>query len=72
MTNPRPGHAGLRLGDLEAAEEVTVVIDDETGDVLRQARENALPAEGLERLRVEVLGLELVRVLDPLLQRLER
>ena len=66
-----PGPAGLRLGHAEAAEQVAVVVDDEAGDVLRQARQHAVPAEGLERLREEVVRLELVRVFDPLLERLQ-
>ena len=66
-----PGHVVGRLRHVEPLEEVTVVVDDEARDVLGQARDRAVPAEGVNGLLEEVVERERVRVLDVGLERLE-
>jgi hypothetical protein len=66
---PRPVTARRRQARLP--EERLVVVDDETRDVLGQAVEFSVEAEGVERLGVEVVLLERVRPGQPLLDRLE-
>ena len=66
-------HVQLAAREREAGlpEERLVVVDDEARDVLGQAAELALEAERVERLRVEVVLLEGIRLGQSLLDRLE-